>query len=188
MNPVFKKIIHYCKQARNYCLRVCIKILYGKNIILNNVYLGKYFEFDISAKKFIIEFGKNIRFKKYSIISVRDAATLTIGDNVFFNCNISINCRQAISIGSDCMFGENVKLYDHNHIYKNKAMLISQQGYSTGPIIIGKNCWVGSNVTILKNVHIGENVVIGAHCLIYKDVPSNSVVTAKISADVSSIN
>ena len=33
-----------------------------------------------------------------------------------------------------------------------------------------------SNVTILKGVTIGNNVVIGANCLIYKDIPDNSIV------------
>lgn len=84
-----------------------------------------------------------------------------------------------ISIGTGTIFGENVKVYDHNHIYENIDMPIKLQGYSTAPIHIGKHCWIGSNVTILKGVTIGDNSVIGAGCVIYKDVPANYVVVNK---------
>ena len=41
-----------------------------------------------------------------------------------------------------------------------------KQGYSKGPIKIGSDCWIGSNVTILKGVNIGDNVIIGAGSII----------------------
>lgn len=44
-----------------------------------------------------------------------------------------------------------------------------------GPIVIGKNCFVGCNSTILQNVHIGDNTIIGACSLVDKDIPSNVV-------------
>lgn len=80
-------------------------------------------------------------------------------------------------IGNGNIFGENVKLYDHNHRYQNKSLSLKEQGFVTNPIIIGNNCWFGSNVTILQGVHIGNNCVIGANCLIYNDIEDNSIVT-----------
>lgn len=81
-----------------------------------------------------------------------------------------------ISIGDNSQFGESVKIYDHNHQYRNLNLLINQQGYVKGKVIIGSNCWIGSNVVILKDVVIGDNVVIGAGCVIFKSIPSNSIV------------
>ena len=57
--------------------------------------------------------------------------------------------------------------------------MIKHQGYTSAPIVIGKHCWIGSNVTILKGVTIGDNCVIGAGCVIHKDVPANSIVVNK---------
>jgi acetyltransferase-like isoleucine patch superfamily enzyme len=67
-------------------------------------------------------------------------------------------------------------MYDHNHQYQDTKQLISTQGYQVGSIVIGNNCWIGSNVVILKDVIIGDNVVIGAGCVIHKSIPANSVV------------
>ena len=43
-------------------------------------------------------------------------------------------------------------------------------------IVSGKNCWLGSNVIVLKGVTIGDNSIIGAGCVIHKDIPANSTV------------
>ena len=102
-----------------------------------------------------------------------------ISDNVFFNNYCSVCALNEITIGEGTIFGENVKIYDHNHIYSNPDVLIKKQGYTSAPIHIGKHCWIGSNVTILKGVTIGDNSVIGAGCVIYKNVPANSIVVNK---------
>lgn len=44
------------------------------------------------------------------------------------------------------------------------------------PIIIGNNCWIGTNVRICKGVTIGDNAVVAACSVVTKDVPANSVV------------
>ena len=104
---------------------------------------------------------------------------IVIGSNVFFNNYCSLNAMQHISIGDGTIFGENVKVYDHNHFYKNPDVPINEQGFTSSPINIGKHCWIASNVVILKGVTIGNNSVIGAGCIIYKDVPANTVVVNK---------
>jgi acetyltransferase-like isoleucine patch superfamily enzyme len=102
-----------------------------------------------------------------------------IGDDVFFNNYCTVCAMKEITIGNGTIFGENVKIYDHNHIYKNPNILIKKQGYTSGSIHIGNHCWIGSNVTILKGVKIGDNCVIGASCVVYRDVPTNSIVLNK---------
>lgn len=125
----------------------------------------------------ILDINLNVITRKNCFIWLQGPAMLSIKGKVFFNNNCSINCLEKIEIGDGCIFGEGVKLYDHNHKYKTDPVIsISKDEFTTAPIIIGKNCWIGSNVTILKGVTIGDNVIIGAGCLIYKSIPSNSMV------------
>jgi acetyltransferase-like isoleucine patch superfamily enzyme len=86
---------------------------------------------------------------------------------------------ESIEIGEGTICGENVKIYDHNHEYRDIRIPIKEQGYHSAPIRIGKHCWIASNVVILQGVTIGDNCVIGAGCVIYKDIEKNSVVVNK---------
>ena len=79
-----------------------------------------------------------------------------------------------------------MKIYDHNHCYKDGNRPIKEQGYTTGPVKIGKHCWISSNVTILKGVSIGDYSVIGAGCVVYKDIPPSSIVTNQQNLNIKS--
>ena len=52
--------------------------------------------------------------------------------------------------------------------------------------VVGNNVRIGSNATILP-VTIGENSIIGAGCVVTKDVPPNSVVVGNPSRIVKTI-
>lgn len=102
---------------------------------------------------------------------------INIGEKVFFNHDCSLTCNGAgITIGDGTIFGEGVRIYDHNHQYKDTTRPIKEQGYTSAPVKIGRHCWIGSNVVVLKGVTIGDNCVVGAGCVVYKDIPEGSVV------------
>ena len=99
---------------------------------------------------------------------------LILHDGVFINNSCSFNCMERIEVGNGTMMGEGVRFYDHDHVYT--AEKIEKWQWTTAPIRVGRDCWIGSNVTILKGVTIGDNTIIGAGCLIRNDIPANSVV------------
>jgi len=118
--------------------------------------------------------GKKFKLTN-SVINYR-GGELSIGDGFFMNRNGSINCHYKIEIGKCCLVGENVHIYDHNHIFKDQNRAIASQGFKDRAVRIGDYCWIGTGTTILAGVTIGNNVVIGANCLIYHDVPDNTIV------------
>lgn len=129
------------------------------------------------------QYGSKFKYQKFHFrkgfsVFIENDGIVSIGKNVFFNNCCSITAREKVVIGNDCIFGENVKIYDHNHKYSD-SKLIRLQGFSSEEIIIGEDCWIGSNVTILKGVKIGRHSVIGAGVIVYKDIPENSVVVCK---------
>lgn len=141
---------------------------------------GDFCNFVLYPDADTIAFGNRINIRNYINILVGKDAKLVLGDQVFMNNYCSINCLEKIEIGENTLFGEGVKLYDHNHEYGyNPDFRVEHQKFKTAPIKIGKNCWLGSNVTVLKGVTIGDNVIIGANCLIYKDVPKDTIVKSK---------
>ena len=139
-------------------------------------FIGSNFSVNTDLTDTVIKVGENFRVRNQFNITIGKKGVLSIGNDCFFNNNCSINCLGNIDIGNNNQFGEGVLIYDHNHQFKDKSVLISEQEYTIGTIKIGNNCWIGSHVVILKDVTIGDNVVIGAGCVIHKSISSDSLV------------
>ncbi len=83
----------------------------------------------------------NVVFRHYCNIYVHENALLRIERNVFFNNYCSINCLGEIVIGEFTMFGESVKIYDHNHLYnftEEGLLHVEREKFNIGKVIIGK--------------------------------------------------
>ena len=117
--------------------------------------------------------GTNVICRNFENFHV-SSGKLILHKGVFINNSCSFNCIERIELGAGTMMGEGVRFYDHDHIYT--AEKIEKWQWTSAPIIIGRDCWIGSNVTILKGVTIGNNTIIGAGCLVRNDIPANSVV------------
>lgn len=166
-------------------LHCALMISLWKNLYRGRFSAGKDFvfghsfsiHFDITGSS--IKLGNTLLFRDFCQIRSGNNSRLTIGDRVFFNNYCTVNCLHEITIGNDCLFGEGVRFYDHNHGHEDSSMRIADQEYRTGTIKIGHNCWFGSGVIVLKDVEIGDNVIVGAGCVIYQSIPSNAIVLNK---------
>jgi acetyltransferase-like isoleucine patch superfamily enzyme len=161
-----------------------LRFRYGNAVKFHgDVELGLDFRITMLAFASSLEIGDECIFRNDNTITLSDGR-LTIGERNFFNNGCSINCLGVITIGHSNLFGENVKLYDHNHRFSELATRIGDQGFKIGSITIGSNCWIGSNTVILNNVTIGDNVVVGANNLIHESIPSNTVVKANSTSTI----
>ena len=133
---------------------------------------GNWNVFQIDDKaNFVV--GSNVICRNFENFRL-PSGKLILHDGVFINNSCSFNCMERIEIGNGTMMGEGVRFYDHDHSYT--AEKIEKWQWTTAPIRVGRDCWIGSNVTILKGVTIGDNTIIGAGCLVRNDIPANSVV------------
>lgn len=135
----------------------------------------------------VIHIGKNVTWRNNFSVMIGKKGHIEIGNNCFFNNGCSLNANNYISIGEGTLFGENVKVYDHNHRFRDLNKPIKEQGFSDDEVVIGKHCWIGSNVVLLKGTYIGDNCVIGAGCVVSGNVPDNSVVKLKQTVEIEKI-
>jgi acetyltransferase-like isoleucine patch superfamily enzyme len=101
-----------------------------------------------------------------------------IGKNTYIT-RATIACYEKIEIGENCILGEGMKIFDHNHQYTTEPFSVSKTEFNTAAVKLGNNVWTGANCIILKGVTIGDNVILGAGCVIHKDIPANSIVMNK---------
>lgn len=94
---------------------------------------------------------------------------------VFINRDVMIVALEAITIGRGTRIAERVSIRDHDHFFQDVTRPVGEQGYVTGAIHIGRECWIGCNAVILKGVTLGDRAVVGAGAVVTHDVPAGCV-------------
>ncbi|MCH5351640.1 MAG: sugar O-acetyltransferase [Clostridiales bacterium] len=118
---------------------------------------------------FYTDYGKNI----------------TVGKNVFINSGCCFQDQGGITIGDNCLIGQQVVIATLNHDLCPEKRANMQPA----PVVIGKNVWIGAHATILAGVTIGDNAVVAAGAVVTKNVPPNTVaagVPAKVIKEIDS--
>lgn len=117
---------------------------------------------------FTADFGRNI----------------TLGERVFINSGCRFQDQGGVTIGDDSLIGHNTVLATLDH-----GIHPDHRGdMDPAPIVIGRNVWIGANVTILKGVTVGDNAIVAAASVVTKDVPADSIVVGSPARVVRSVH
>lgn len=73
---------------------------------------------------------------------------------------------ERITVGDNSIIGYNTTILTHEYLVDE---------YRIGDVVIGQNTMIGANVTILPGVTIGSHCLVGAGCVVSKDVPDGSI-------------
>ncbi len=107
-----------------------------------------------------VEIQKNARIGRNCKISTHTfiCEGVTIEDNVFVGHNVTfINDKYPRATNPD-------------------GTMQTEADWKVVPTLVKKGASIGSSATILCGITIGENAVVGAGCVVTKDVPDNTIV------------
>jgi acetyltransferase-like isoleucine patch superfamily enzyme len=91
-----------------------------------------------------------------------------LGEGVFINSNCVFIDTCPITVGARTMFGPGVNIYSGTHPL-DPALRNGTEGPETGkPVVIGEDCWLAGNVTVLPGITIGKGCTIGAGSVVTK--------------------
>lgn len=90
------------------------------------------------------------------------------------------NAGQGIEIGDGTIWASNVSIVSMNHNNQD----LSIPAIDKGPIIIGKNCWIGTGVVILSGVSLGDHTIVGANAVVSKSFVEGNVIIGGVPAKV----
>lgn len=142
--------------------------------------LGDYVTLSALGKKGI-QLGNNVGIGAFSRLIVATTFNhtgnyISIGNNVGIGEYAYLGGAGGLTIGDDCIVGQYFSCHPENHHCDDTTALIRHQGVSRRGIAIGRNCWIGSKVTILDGVTIGDGCVIAAGAVVSRSFPENSVI------------
>src|SRR4051812_4748579 len=115
---MFSKILYRVSLllAANQDKRMLINLrIKQQGVLSQDIHLGKMNSIELESATCTLNIAAGFYTRAFCCIRVGASGKLTIGNNVFWNNHCSVNCMFDISIGENVMFGEAVKIYDHNH-------------------------------------------------------------------------
>ena len=137
-----------------------------------------------------IEMGDNCRVPGISTLSGRSmngqASHLVIGNNV------DINWQNNIAVGGSIIIEDNVRLAGqvflagypgHPIDAQERAAGLPDHESQVGDIILKRNVWLATGVSVMAGVTIGEGTIVAAGSIVTNDLPSG-VLAAGIPAKV----
>ena len=99
---------------------------------------------------------------------------IKIGDGCFISLGAWLDERRGrIVIGDKVSITRGAKILSHDATTSCLQKVTPVNGYITR---LGHHCFIGMNSVVLAGVHVGEYSVVGAGCVVSKDIPAYSVV------------
>jgi acetyltransferase-like isoleucine patch superfamily enzyme len=135
-----------------------------------------------------VKLGHNVKFSQFiNLYGCEVGDETKIGAFVEIQKNARVGCRCKIS--SHTFICEGVTIEDevfvgHNVTFVNDSFpratsstggLQTEQDWKVEVTLVKRGASIGSGATILSNVVIGENALIGAGCVVTRDVPANAI-------------
>ena len=112
-------------------------------------------------------------------VQIAEPQLVSIGDNCHFQNDCKLfGCGGGIEIGEGTIFSHEIQIFARNHYYNGDdlQLLPYDNRYDSKKVVVGKYVWVGARSTIMPGVTIGDGAVIAACSVVTKDVPSCAVV------------
>lgn len=127
----------------------------------------------------------NIRI--HPTASIRNPQNLYIGENSHININCSVwpAVDSKIILGDNLLMGPGVSIQGANHgTEKSDVPMMQQKRVNKGDIVIGNDCWLGSNVIITAGVHIANGVIVAAGAVVTKSIAEPYVIVGGVPAKI----
>ena len=103
-----------------------------------------------------------------------EQGSIQIGPRVYIgNYSFLGTCNHKLQIGEDSMIGAHCYVITENHGKERTNVPFRRQGFNGADVVIGRNVWLGCNVTVLPGVTIGDNAIVGAGAVVTKNIPAN---------------
>lgn len=132
--------------------------------------------------------GNSSLVREYSHIGaycVVGFATEVKGSYIGDRCSFHMNYVGDSVIGDGCSFGAGAILANYRLDETSVSVKVGDEVVDTGlnkfGAIVGRNCKVGINASIMPGVKLGPDSIVGPHVCVMQDLPAGSLVIAEVA-------
>lgn len=107
---------------------------------------------------------------------VRNIHTLYLGEYVTLGVDSFVQAAGGVTIGDYSLLAPGVKVWSTNHVFADPDKLIRQQGAEYKAVVIGRDCWIGSDAFIMPGTELGDGCIVSAGSVVgAKKYPDYSI-------------
>lgn len=96
-----------------------------------------------------------------------------------YSPNSYIQATNGIIIGSNVIHAVGLTIITSNHEINNFTLHTKNR-----PVIIGDNCWLGANITILPEVELANHVIVASGSVVTKSFLEDNIIIAGVPAKI----
>jgi acetyltransferase-like isoleucine patch superfamily enzyme len=135
-----------------------------------------------------VKLGHNVKFSQFINLygcEVGDETKIGAFVEIQKNAKVGRRCKisshtficEGVTIEDEVFVGHNVTFVNDSfpRATSRTGVLQTEQDWKVEVTLVKKGASIGSGATILANVVIGENALIGAGCVVTRDVPANAI-------------
>ena len=135
-----------------------------------------------------VKVGHNVKFSQFINLygcEVGDETKIGAFVEIQKNAKVGRRCKisshtfvcEGVTIEDEVFVGHNVTFVNDSfpRATGRTGALQTEQDWKVEVTLVKKGASIGSGATILANVVIGENALIGAGCVVTRDVPANAI-------------
>lgn len=135
-----------------------------------------------------VKLGHNVKFSQFINLygcEVGDETKIGAFVEIQKNAKVGRRCKisshtficEGVTIEDEVFVGHNVTFVNDSfpRATSKSGALQTEQDWKVEVTLIKKGASIGSGATILANVVIGENALIGAGCVVTRNVPANAI-------------
>ena len=123
----------------------------------------------------ILEDGARLKQGVYLDTESSTTGYIHIGKRVYIGTGCCLHGHSGLEIGDDSLLAQNITITPYSHKFADPQKIIYVQGGHQRKVMIGRDCYIGMNVSVLWSADIGEGAVIGAGSVVVQPIPPYSV-------------
>ena len=148
-----------------------------------------------------VKVGRDVKFSQFINLygcEVGDETKIGAFVEIQKNAKVGRRCKisshtficEGVTIEDEVFVGHNVTFVNDSfpRATNRTGVLQTEQDWKVEVTLVKKGASIGSGATILANVVIGENALIGAGCVVTRDVPANAIMVGNPGKVVRTLN
>lgn len=128
-----------------------------------------------SEKGITLDDGARLKYGVFLDVEDSQKGYIHIGKRVYIGTGCCLHGHLGLEIGDDSLLAQHVVITPASHTFEDPRKTIYSQPCNVRKVTLGRDCYLGMNVSVVYSADIGEGAVVGAGSVVVRSIPPFAV-------------